>query len=165
MRPCAVTSVEETERVADKVRAMGSFRSLVHTADISPEMADVRRVLEVDLQDSVPMTDAVFPLVGPGSSAILIGPIAGYSDVDPAVESLLDDPMAEGFVDEVERVLGGSFDSSTAYVLAKRGVVRLVERLAAPWGQRGDGPSPLRPASSRRRWDAWSSSASQSYRR
>jgi NAD(P)-dependent dehydrogenase (short-subunit alcohol dehydrogenase family) len=134
---CDVTSVEETERVADKVRAMGSFRSLVHTAGISPEMADARRVLEVDLQGSVRMTDAVFPLVGPGSSAILIGSIAGYSDVDPAVESLLDDPMAEGFVDEVERVLGGSFDSSTAYVLAKRGVVRLVERLAAPWGQRG----------------------------
>lgn len=134
---CDVTSVEETERVADKVRAMGSFRSLVHTAGISPEMADARRVLEVDLQGSVRMTDAVFPLVGPGSSAILIGSIAGYSDVDPAVESLLDDPMAEGFVDEVERDLGGSFDSSTAYVLAKRGVVRLVERLAAPWGQRG----------------------------
>jgi NAD(P)-dependent dehydrogenase (short-subunit alcohol dehydrogenase family) len=134
---CDVTSVEETERVADKVRAMGSFRSLVHTAGISPEMADARRVLEVDLQGSVRMTDAVFPLVGPGSSAILIGSIAGYSDVDPAVESLLDDPMAVGFVDEVERVLGGSFDSSTAYVLAKRGVVRLVERLAAPWGQRG----------------------------
>jgi NAD(P)-dependent dehydrogenase (short-subunit alcohol dehydrogenase family) len=134
---CDVTSVEETERVADKVRAMGSFRSLVHTAGISPEMADARRVLEVDLQGSVRMTDAVFSLVGPGSSAILIGSIAGYSDVDPAVESLLDDPMAEGFVDEVERVLGGSFDSSTAYVLAKRGVVRLVERLAAPWGQRG----------------------------
>lgn len=98
---CDVTSVEETERVADKVRAMGSFRSLVHTAGISPEMADARRVLEVDLQGSVRMTDAVFPLVGPGSSAILIGSIAGYSDVDPAVESLLDDPMAEGFVDEV----------------------------------------------------------------
>jgi NAD(P)-dependent dehydrogenase (short-subunit alcohol dehydrogenase family) len=93
--------------------------------------------LEVDLVGSVRITDALFPLVGPGSSAILIGSIAGYSDVEPAVEKLLDDPLADGFVAAVEQVLGRPLDSSTAYVLAKRGVMRLAERLAAPWGAIG----------------------------
>ena len=62
-------------------------------------MADARTVIEVDLVGSVRITDAVFPLVEPGSSAILFGSIAGYSDVDPAIEKLLCDPLADGLFD------------------------------------------------------------------
>jgi NAD(P)-dependent dehydrogenase (short-subunit alcohol dehydrogenase family) len=100
-------------------------------------MADAAKVLDVDLAGSVRITDALFPLVNPGSSAILIGSIAGYSDVPAAVEPLLDDPLADGFLAAVEQALGQPLDSATAYVLAKRGVTRLAERLATPWGKRG----------------------------
>jgi NAD(P)-dependent dehydrogenase (short-subunit alcohol dehydrogenase family) len=134
---CDVTSAADTAAVAERVRALGRFRCLVHTAGVSPEMADARTVLEVDLVGSVRITDAVFPLVEPGSSAILIGSIAGYSEVPPAVEKMLDDPLADGLVAAVEEALGQPLDSAMAYVLAKRGVTRLVERLAAPWGAKG----------------------------
>jgi NAD(P)-dependent dehydrogenase (short-subunit alcohol dehydrogenase family) len=134
---CDVTSAADVATAADRVSAMGKFRSLVHTAGVSPEMADGRRVLDVDLTGSVRITDAVFPLAGPGSSAILIGSIAAYGEVKPAVEALLDDPLADGFLDAVEQALDGALDGATAYVLAKRGVVRLAERLAAPWGAKG----------------------------
>jgi NAD(P)-dependent dehydrogenase (short-subunit alcohol dehydrogenase family) len=134
---CDVTSPEDVGAVADRVRVMGQFRSLVHAAGVSPVMADGRRVLDVDLVGSVRMTDAVFPLAGPGSSAILIGSIAGYSEVKPDVEALLDDPLADGFFGAVEQALGGPLDGATAYVLAKRGVARLAERLAGPWGAKG----------------------------
>lgn len=134
---CDVTSPADTAAVGDRVRALGHFRCLVHTAGVSPEMADGSTVLEVDLVGSVRITDALFPLVGPGSSAILFGSIAGYSEVEPAVEKLLDDPLADGFFAAVEQALGQPLDSSTAYVLAKRGVTRLTERLAAPWGAKG----------------------------
>jgi len=50
---------------------------------------------------------------------------------------LLADPMADGFFESVERGLGRALDSATAYVLAKRGVTRLVERSAAAWGEKG----------------------------
>jgi NAD(P)-dependent dehydrogenase (short-subunit alcohol dehydrogenase family) len=33
--------------------------------------------------------------------------------------------------------VGKALDSATAYVLAKRGVTRLAERLATPWGKKG----------------------------
>jgi NAD(P)-dependent dehydrogenase (short-subunit alcohol dehydrogenase family) len=134
---CDVTSPEDVEAVADRICALGQFRSLIHTAGVSPEMADGHRVLDVDLGGSVRITDAVFPLVVPGSSAILVGSIAGCADLGPAVEALLDDPLAAGFADAMEGALGRPIDSMTAYVLAKRGVARLVERLAAPWGAKG----------------------------
>ena len=100
-------------------------------------MADARTVIEVDLVGSVRVADAVFPLVEPGSSAILFGSIAGYSDVDPAIEKLLCDPLADGLFGTLEQALGHPIDSATAYVLAKRGVMRLTERLATPWGAKG----------------------------
>jgi NAD(P)-dependent dehydrogenase (short-subunit alcohol dehydrogenase family) len=134
---CDVTSPADIAAVADRVRELGRLRCLVHTAGVSPEMADAATVLDVDLAGSVRITDALFPLVNPGSSAILIGSIAGYSDIPAAVEPLLDDPLADGFLAAVERALGQPLDSATAYVLAKRGVTRLAERLATPWGKRG----------------------------
>jgi NAD(P)-dependent dehydrogenase (short-subunit alcohol dehydrogenase family) len=135
--PCDVTSATDVAAVADRVRELGRLRCLVHTAGVSPEMADAATVLDVDLAGSVRITDAMFPLVNPGSSAILIGSIAGYSDVPAAVEPLLDDALADGFLAAVEQALGQPLDSATAYVLAKRGVTRLAERLATPWGKRG----------------------------
>jgi NAD(P)-dependent dehydrogenase (short-subunit alcohol dehydrogenase family) len=135
--PCDVTSATDIAAVADRVRELGRLRCLVHTAGVSPEMADAATVLDVDLAGSVRITDALFPLVNPGCSAILIGSIAGYSDVPTAVEPLLDDPLADGFLAAVEQALGQPLDSATAYVLAKRGVTRLAERLATPWGKTG----------------------------
>ena len=131
---CDVTSLADIAAVADRVAAMGRLRCLVHTAGVSPEMADAATVLDVDLAGSVRITDALLPLVNPGCSAILISSIAAYSDVPAAVEPLLDDPLADGFLAAVEQALDQSLDSATAYVLAKRGVIRLAERLAAPWG-------------------------------
>ncbi|HEX3796610.1 MAG TPA: SDR family oxidoreductase [Acidimicrobiales bacterium] len=137
IQTCDVTRAEDVAAVAEKAQSMGPFRALVHTAGVSPEMASGRRVLDVDLRGSVRMTDAVLPLAQPGSSAVLIGSIAGYSDVDPEVELLLDEPLVETFFDDVEAALGRPLDGQNAYVLAKRGVVRLVERLSKPWGERG----------------------------
>jgi NAD(P)-dependent dehydrogenase (short-subunit alcohol dehydrogenase family) len=134
---CDVTSPADVATVADRVRDSGRFRCLVHTVGVSPEMADARTVIEVDLVGSVRITDAMFSLVEAGSSAILFGSIAGYSDVEPAIEKLLYDPLAEGLVSTIEQALGQPVDSATAYVLAKRGVMRLVERLATPWGAKG----------------------------
>jgi NAD(P)-dependent dehydrogenase (short-subunit alcohol dehydrogenase family) len=131
---CDVTSLADIAAVTDRVAAMGRLRCLVHTAGVSPEMADAATVLDVDLAGSVRITDALLPLANPGSSAILISSIAAYSDVPAAVEPLLDDPLADGFLAAVEQALGQSLDSATAYVLAKRGVIRLAERLSTPWG-------------------------------
>src|ERR1700761_2719513 len=134
---CNVTSPADVAAVADRVRELGRLRCLVHTAGVSPEMTNAETVLDVDLGGSVRITDALFPLVNPGSSAILIGSIAGYSEVPAAVEPLLDDPLGDGVVPAVDQARGQPLDGAMAYVLAKRGVIRLVERLAAPWGAKG----------------------------
>jgi NAD(P)-dependent dehydrogenase (short-subunit alcohol dehydrogenase family) len=134
---CDVTSAAEVAGLADVVSKAGSFRALVHTAGISPQMADGRRVLDVDLTGTARVVDALLPLVEAGTAGVCIGSIAGYTDLGPGLDALLDDPLAPRFLDNVEATLTTRLDGDTGYVLAKRGVMRLCERLAASWGARG----------------------------
>jgi NAD(P)-dependent dehydrogenase (short-subunit alcohol dehydrogenase family) len=132
--------VTQPAAVADLVQAVtraGDLRSLVHTAGISPKMATGRRVLEVDLLGTARVLDGLLPLVRQGTVGVCVGSIAGYSDLAQEVDSCLEDPLAPGCLEEVEKRLATSLDGETGYVLAKRGVMRLCERLAAAWGKRG----------------------------
>jgi NAD(P)-dependent dehydrogenase (short-subunit alcohol dehydrogenase family) len=134
---CDVTSAADVARLAETVKAAGSFGAIVHTAGVSPQMAGGRRVLEVDLVGTARVIDALGPLVRQGTSGVCIGSIAGYASVGPELNSQLDDPLAPSFLDNVEAALGSGFPGTTGYVLAKRGVMRLCERLALSWGAQG----------------------------
>jgi NAD(P)-dependent dehydrogenase (short-subunit alcohol dehydrogenase family) len=134
---CDVTSATDIAGLVDTVSGTGPFRALVHTAGISPQMADGRRVLDVDLVGTARILDALLPLVQEGTAAVCIGSIAGYIDLGSALDALLDDPLAPGFLDQVAATLSSPLDGDTGYVLAKRGVMRLCERLATSWGARG----------------------------
>jgi NAD(P)-dependent dehydrogenase (short-subunit alcohol dehydrogenase family) len=134
---CDVTSAADVANLADSIPTLGALQAIVHTAGISPKMAGGRRVLDVDLVGTARVLQALEPLVKPGTAAICIASIAGYSDVGSELDELLDDPLAPGFVAEVEARLDGPLDGDIGYVLAKRGVMRLCERLAGAWGARG----------------------------
>ena len=134
---CDVAKTEQTTEAGERVAALGQFRALAHTAGLSPLMAEAERVLEVDLGGSVRIMDALFPLVGPGSCAVLVASIAGYGEANPEVDGLLDDPLSPTFLSDLAQALGRPIDSGTAYGLAKRGVIRLAERTATAWGAKG----------------------------
>ncbi len=136
---CDVSDPAAVARLVDTVRGIGPFRSLVHAAGISPTMAGARRVFEVDLVGTQLLLDGFAPLVEPGSSAVCFASSAAYQIMrvappDPELEALVEDPLADGFLDRVsERVA----DSGLAYGWAKRGVIRSAARAAVAWGRRG----------------------------
>ncbi len=135
--PCDVTSAGDVARMAALVAELGGLRALVHTAGVSPKMAEGRRVLEVDLVGTARVLEALLPLALGGSAAVCIGSIAGYADVAADVEPLLDDPLHPDFLDLVEAQLAQPLDGATGYVLAKRGVMRACERMSGAWAERG----------------------------
>jgi NAD(P)-dependent dehydrogenase (short-subunit alcohol dehydrogenase family) len=53
---------------------------------------------------------------------------------DPVMDALIDDPLAQGFLDQAASTVG---DSGFAYALSKRGVVRACARAAVRWGRLG----------------------------
>jgi NAD(P)-dependent dehydrogenase (short-subunit alcohol dehydrogenase family) len=118
------------------IERLGGARigALVHTAGLSPTMAEPARILEVNYDASVRLTDAILPHMAKGACAVLIASSSGY------------DAKALGFDDAV-RALGAGDDSSSlleiatnsgfAYMLSKRGVQMLVERMSPAFGERG----------------------------
>lgn len=128
---CDVSDPAAVAALADRVRELGPFRALVHSAGISPTMADARRVLEVDLVGSQLLLDAFFDLVEPGSAAVCFSSSAAYQ-IGPYItadqEALLADPLAPGFLDRAVESVGG--DSGLGYAVAKVGVIRAAARAA-----------------------------------
>jgi NAD(P)-dependent dehydrogenase (short-subunit alcohol dehydrogenase family) len=143
---CDVADPDAIAGLVDRVRGLGPFRSLVHAAGISPTMAGPRRILEVDLVGTQLLLDAFEPMVDVGSSAVCFASSAAYqmalAGPNPGVEKLVEDPLADGFLDRATALLD---DSGIAYAWAKRGVIRAVARAAVSWGRRGGRANSVSP--------------------
>lgn len=125
--------------IADALHGGPPLGALVHTAGLSPVMAEWRKIIEVDLVGTARVLDAVFPFVGPGSAAVCIASMAGHlMPLHPGVAALMAEPMNPDLLDALdalpERPVG---TSAGAYAHAKRAVRALVVRSAAAWGARG----------------------------
>jgi NAD(P)-dependent dehydrogenase (short-subunit alcohol dehydrogenase family) len=142
---CDVSEPADVASLAGRVRELGSFRALAHAAGISPTMADARRIFEVDLVGTQRLLDAFEDLVVPGSAAVCFSSLAAYQIApfaDPALDELLDDPLAPDFLDRIGATVT---DPGYAYGLAKRGVVRASARAAVRWGRKGGRVNSLAP--------------------
>ncbi len=124
--------------LAARAAALGDLHSLVHTAGLSPSMAGWREILRVDLAASARLLDGFLPHVVPGSVAVCLASVSGHMGAfDPAMDDVLDDPLVAGFEARFQSLAGDEPDPGATYRLAKRGVIRLCERAAVAWGQRG----------------------------
>lgn len=129
---CDITSAEDVAALVDQVDALGS---LVVTAGLSPTMDDGRRIVSVNLVALESVLRAFEPKLVPGSVAVVFASMAAHQiPVDPAIDAIIDDPST--CLDRLGE-LGLLDHSGLAYAVSKRGVIRLVERLAKPWGARG----------------------------
>lgn len=142
---CDVSDPEAVAALASTVRELGPFRALCHAAGISPTMGDARRVFDVDLIGTERLLRAFEELVAPGSAAVCFSSLAASQIapfVDPALDALLDRPLAEDFLDQITSTIT---DSGFAYALAKRGVVRSCARAAVRWGPEGGRVNSIAP--------------------
>ena len=137
----AVGNLGEPAFVVDLVArasALGDFHSLVHCAGLSPSMARWREILRVDLAAVARLLDGFRPHVLPGSVAVCLASVSGHMGAfDPAMDEVLDDPLAADVEARFQSLAGNEPDPGATYRLAKRGVIRLCERAAVAWGERG----------------------------
>ena len=125
---CDVTDRASLDAVAAQV---GRLEALVVTAGVSPAMADARTILDVDLTGMARVLEAFDPLVGEGTVVVCIASMAAHlSTVPDEMLSLIDDPMNPS-------VLTMTDSPAAAYLFSKVGVMRMVRRLAVPYGRRG----------------------------
>ena len=142
---CDIADPSAVGQLVGQVRELGSLRSLVHAAGISPSMGDARRVFEVDLVGTHHVVSEFEALVERGTAAVCFSSSAAYQIApfaDPAHDRFLDVPGSSEFLDEITALIS---DSGHAYALAKRGVVRLVGRASVRWGSLGGRINSLAP--------------------
>ena len=143
------SDISDPAAVADlvgRVQELGSFGGLVHAAGVSPTMADVRRVFEVDLVGTALLLDAFEALVKPGSAAVCFSSSSAYQialqGIDAELQAFVSEPRAPGFLDAATEHFG---DSGIGYAWAKRGVIAVAARAAVVWGRHGGRVNSLAP--------------------
>jgi len=129
------------ERLAAATRAAGGLAVLVHTAGLSPTMADAERILRVNLEASAALIDAMQPLAREGAVAVLFASQAGIliaGAATPAIDAVLDEAGGADWYTRVVAAAGEDLaaNSGGAYALSKRGVQRLAVARAPAWGER-----------------------------
>jgi NAD(P)-dependent dehydrogenase (short-subunit alcohol dehydrogenase family) len=134
---CDVSNAQAVAALAQKAAAAGPVQALVHTAGLSPTMAEWRRIVNVNLVGSALIERAFAPLMAPGGGAVFIASSAAHmAQSGAAAIGVLDNPLRPDLLDELEKG-AGTIDPGSAYGLSKQGVIQLCQRAAVPWAKRG----------------------------
>jgi NAD(P)-dependent dehydrogenase (short-subunit alcohol dehydrogenase family) len=134
---CDVTSADAVERLARTVGQKGGLGTLVQVAGLSPSAADFRSILRVNLMGAARVAEALRPLAGPGSAAVLISSLAAHTyRPTPEVVAILRDAAAPDIAERLEALLGGAATPQLAYPISKWGMNLYCRRQAAAWGER-----------------------------
>lgn len=108
--------------------------ALVHTAGLSPAMAEGPRVVEVNFHAATRLVDALRDRMAPGACAVLVASIAAHLKVAPEFIAGVEDLVGGENTPAVERFSSHSYGG---YGFSKRALVRYAEEQATPFGKRG----------------------------
>lgn len=131
-----ITNQQQVDELASEAGKLGELGAIVHTAGLSPTMANARKILEVNSVGTGYILKAFLPFAGQGTVAVCIASMAGRMfPRNDAYNSFIKDPLAPGFLDQSETFTQGN--AGAAYGLSKLGVILMVEDQAWAWGQKG----------------------------
>jgi len=128
---CDVTDKASVEALAAKAKSMGRLAALIHTAGLSPALAEAEKILSVNLVGTALLYQAFDPLFEKGSVVVTISSSAVYhvpfagTETDPDFRPILEEPLAPDFMEKIARFVP---DSGIAYMVSKYGVYRYSQK-------------------------------------
>lgn len=134
-----VASRSSVQALAEKAALLGPVMQVVNTAGLSPNMAPVAKVLEVDLYGSAVVFEEFRKVIAPGGAGLIISSMAGHmmrqlpeEDEKQLAHAPADDLLKLPFLqdDAIPNTL-------VAYMVAKRANFLRVQAEAMTWGERG----------------------------
>lgn len=134
-----VSLQESVAQLAAKAAALGNVLQVVNTAGLSPNMASVEKLLEVDLVGAVYVLEAFGNVIAQGGSGIHISSMAGH--MIPALGADTDMALATAPANELlklEVLQPANVPNTTyAYCLSKRANHLRIQAESLKWGERG----------------------------
>ena len=131
--PGDVAAADFPAQVLGKV-GEGPIGALIHTAGLSPTMADPQRILEVNLFATRRLVEALRPRFAAGGSAVLISSCSAYMVPPGAFAAPLKEWLEMG---NPQALLAATPTPEAAYPASKVGVIALVGHEAAAFGALG----------------------------
>lgn len=132
-----VSDMGSVLQFAAQSAALGTLRSIVHTAGISPRMGTPERILAVNLVGTINVLDAFLPHADEGCVGVVIASNAAhFAPLGAELEALMAKGRVEEILAEVRKVAGAETGLG-AYWLAKRCNQLRVQADALAWGTRG----------------------------
>lgn len=128
-----IAAPEFPQRLLDVLGDAPLF-ALVHTAGLSPTMAEAPRILEVNYFATERLVAALLPRFEEGGCAVLVSSMSAYLIADAAMVSAVQDLVGGKGREGVDRF---ATNPGLGYTLSKRAVIGLVGREAAAFGARG----------------------------
>jgi NAD(P)-dependent dehydrogenase (short-subunit alcohol dehydrogenase family) len=119
--------------------------AMVHTAGLSPSLADWKAIMQVNLVATEMLLRALDPVLVPGTALVMIASSAGHMFPAMAeVEDVLAEPLAADFMEKIEGIIthmGGANSpggmGGISYSLSKKAVQNICQSRGVEWGPRG----------------------------
>jgi len=133
---CDISDRAAVKALADKATSMGEFAGIIHTAGLSPTMADWKTIMNVNAVGTAIILDEFIEIATPGSVAVCISSMSAHMvPAPPELRAVLKYPLADGFMEEMEVATKGT--NAGSYPLSKIAVIEMVKDLAWAWGEKG----------------------------
>ncbi|MEJ5975805.1 SDR family oxidoreductase [Novosphingobium sp. PS1R-30] len=129
-----ITDPAFTSQLLDKVgaRAIGA---VIHTAGVSPAIfGDKDKLLEINLDATQAIVDAIRPRMAQGGAAVLFASMASYFPISSEADAAFEAPLPAGGSAELRHLVP---NEGAAYTLSKRAVRAIAKREAKAFGDRG----------------------------
>ncbi|MBB3862163.1 NAD(P)-dependent dehydrogenase (short-subunit alcohol dehydrogenase family) [Novosphingobium hassiacum] len=127
----------------------GGCKILVHTAGLSPALADWGPILRTNIVGTAKLLDAVEPLLTEGFVGVLLSSTARcfVPQVDGMLSAVLAQPLAHDLLERLAPLLGNDLETRTAnaYAYSKAWVCQTVQQRATRWAEHGARIASLSP--------------------
>lgn len=139
---CHMLDISSADAIADFVAAIGNapqFNATIHTAGLSPQMAAWEKIIQVDLVGTVTFVEALRPMIKSGGCSVVIASMSGHMvPPNPAVDSLLENPLVDDLYSKVEALPDHPLSNAgMAYAYSKKALLTYVKANAQAWGKEG----------------------------
>jgi NAD(P)-dependent dehydrogenase (short-subunit alcohol dehydrogenase family) len=108
--------------------------AVIHTAGVSPHMTDKDRLLQINLDATQALVDAIRPRMANGGAAVLFASMASYFPISPEADAAFEAPLPPGGSAALRHFVA---NEGAAYTLSKRAVRAIAKREAKSFGARG----------------------------
>lgn len=152
-----VADREAMRKIARETAASGEIVNVIHTAGYSPHMVKPDRLIDVNLNGTIIITEEYFKVLGEGSNLINYASMAGHMmPPNQEINALIDgftqngdyDTMMDAFNKMIEEAASGrGGPGGYAYTLSKYFVIRYTKANAARFGNKGIRINSLSPGS------------------